>query len=54
MLMLSNANAKLAMLTILLCVTMTLATNFGKDGGERAEQGDQNWFLGLPVWILWV
>ena len=35
----SNANTKQ-----LLCVTMTLMTNFEKDGGG----GDQKWFLELP------
>ena len=37
------------MLIILLSVTMTLMTNFEKDGGERErEGGDQKWFLELP------
>ena len=36
----------------LLCVTMTLTTNFEKDGGEGGGGGggerDQKWFLELP------
>ncbi len=39
--MLSIANAKQ-----LLCVTMTLMTNFEKEGG--GGEGDQKWFLELP------
>ena len=41
-----NANTKQ-----LLCVTMTLTTNFEKDGGGGGGgggEGDQKWFLELP------